>query len=144
MSAAANPFPLGEIEPELEAVRAHWTGLIRGDNDMPFWDDFAAANLPAASQTLFLLDVMFDQPSRFRFSNVVAPALEQRYGEEVRGLFSDEIPRRAPFEYLTAQAYATLEGRHLTYYAAGPYARLLAPGWGDGRVGMLLGAIAWR
>lgn len=144
MSAAANPFPLEDIEPDLEAVRAHWTGLIRGDNNMPFWDDFAPANLPEAGKTLFLLDVMFDQPSRFRFSNVVGAELEQSYGEEVRGLFSDEIPRRPPFEYLTAQAYATLEGRHPTYYAAGAYSRFLAPMWGDGRIGMLLGAIAWR
>ncbi len=144
MSEAANPFPLKDIEPHLEAVRAHWAGLIRGDNDMPFWDDFAPANLPQARQTLFLLDVMFDQPSRFRFSNVVSAELEQRYGEEVRGLYSDEMRRRAPFEYLTAQAYATLEGRHPTYYAAGPYARLLAPMWGDGRIGMILGAVAWR
>jgi hypothetical protein len=144
MTEAASPFPLQEIEPELEAVRAHWSGMIRGDNQMPFWDDFAPSALPKMADRLFLLDVVFDQPSRFRFSNVVATELEGRYGGELRGLFSDELQRRAPFEYLTAQAHATLEGGQPTYYRAGAYARLLAPMWCDGRIGMLLGAVVWR
>lgn len=142
MTQALSPFPLKDVEPDLEAVRAYWEGLVRGANQMPFWDDFAPSALPQA--TLLLLDVVFDQPSRFRFSNDVAPSLEQRYGEDVRGRFSDEIAPRAPFEYLTAQAHATLESAQPTYYRAGAYSRLLAPMWGDGRIGMLLGAVSWR
>jgi hypothetical protein len=38
-----------------------------------------------------------------------------------------------------------VEARAPTYYrdAEGPSSRLLLPMWGDGRISMLLGAVAW-
>jgi len=141
MTSAASPFPLAGLEPELETVRAHWQSLIRGANQMPFWDDFAPSALPQS--TLVLMDV-FDKPPRFRFSDTVGAELERRYGDEVRGLFADEIAARDPFEFLNAQCTATVEAQQPTYYRSARYSRLLAPMWGDGRIGMLLGAFAWR
>jgi hypothetical protein len=142
MTDAASPFPVANVEPELEAVRAHWQSLIRGANQMPFWDDFVPSALPRAEDQLFLMDV-FDKPPRFRFSSTVAAELERRFGDEVRGLFADEIPMRTPFEYLNAQCHATVEGQHPTYYRGSGYERLLLPMWGEGRIGMLLGVFAW-
>jgi hypothetical protein len=52
---------------------------------------------------------------------------------------------RAPFGYLRAQCSATVEARAPTCHedAAG-YSRILLPMWGDGHIGMLLGAVDWR
>jgi hypothetical protein len=141
MTQSTSPFPLAELEPELEAVRAHWQSLIRGANQMPFWDDLVPSALP--ERGLVLMDV-FDKPPRFRFSNTVGAEPERRYGDEVRGLFADEIAPRDPFEYLNAQCAATIEGQQPTYYRSARYSRLIMPMWGDGRIGMLLVAFAWR
>jgi hypothetical protein len=59
-----------------------------------------------------------------------------------------------PFQYLNSQGLATIESRAPTYYrhevaehgssrATEGYSRLILPMWGDGRIGMLLGAVAW-
>jgi hypothetical protein len=59
-----------------------------------------------------------------------------------------------PFQYLNGQGLATIESRAPTYYrhevtergssrATEGYSRLILPLWGDGRIGMLLGAVAW-
>ncbi len=59
-----------------------------------------------------------------------------------------------PFQYLNSQGLATIESRAPTHYghevtesgssrAREGYSRLILPMWGDGRIGMLLGAVAW-
>ena len=59
-----------------------------------------------------------------------------------------------PFQYLNSQGVATIERRAPTYYrheatkrgssrATEGYSRLILPTWGDGHIGMLLGAVAW-
>ena len=66
--------------------------------------------------------------------------------------FLDEIDLHTPFDGLTLQCKATVEGCAPTYYCqttarkadpehAGGYARLLLPLWGNGRIEMLLGAV---
>ncbi len=44
-------------------------------------------------------------------------------------------------KFLRAQASATVEARAPTFYRGAGYARMLLPMWGDGRIGMLLGAL---
>jgi len=137
------PFSLPEkLKPNLARVRAYWEGLRRADNAMPFWDDIKLSSLPDLADWLLLIDV-FALPERFRF-NTLGAGLAQRYGEDVKSKFLDELTLRAPFGYLRAQSSATVEGRGLTYYEAAGCARLLLPMWGDGHIGMLLGAVDWR
>lgn len=143
MHAVAAPFPLSDIEPELEGLRQYWASLIRGNNNMPFWDDFAPSAVPHLSSRLIVLDV-FDKPNRFRYGSLLGSELEKRYGEEVRDLFVHETARRSPFDFLESQAEATVESAEPTYYRCGDYSRILLPMWGDGRIGMLLGAVVWR
>jgi len=141
-----------KLEAELARVRAYWEGLKRGDASMPFWDDVNLAALPDLSGRLMLIDV-FDKPLRFRFG-IVGKELKARYRADVVGKFSDEIEIRHPFQYLNSQGLATIEGSTPTYYrhetggrgrslAREGYSRLILPLWGDGRIGMLLGAVAW-
>jgi hypothetical protein len=113
---------------------------------MPFSDDVQLSSLPDLSDRLMLVDA-FDKPQRFRL-NTVGAQIRKRYGDDLAGRLLDEIGPKAPFEFLTAQASATIEAKTPTFFA-GPagtgqhhgYARLLLPMWGDGRVGMMLGAI---
>jgi hypothetical protein len=69
------------------------------------------------------------------------------------GKFLDELEARDPLRFLNSQSHATVEGRAPMHYASAPteqggartaegYARLLLPMWGDGHIGMLLGAVA--
>ena len=139
---ASNPFPLPQLSLELEGVRRHWLSLLRGGADMPFWDDFAPSQLGAQAARSMLLDV-FDKPLRFRFNAVVGEEIAKRYGEGVSDRFVDEIAVRPPFDFLGAQASATLECRAPTYFKSGDHARLILPMWGDGRISMLLTAFAW-
>jgi hypothetical protein len=65
------------------------------------------------------------------------------------GKFADEIQPRTPFNYLCSQCSATVENREPTFFhhrsgAGGAFSRLLLPMWGDGRIGMLLGAVDWH
>jgi hypothetical protein len=143
MADASTPFPLRDIEPELEGLRQYWASLIRGNNDMPFWDDLKPSAVGQLSGRLVVLDV-FDKPNRFRYSSLLGSELRERYGEDVRDMFLHETPRRAPFDFLESQAEATVESAKPTYYRAGDYSRILMPMWGDGRIGMLLGAVVWR
>lgn len=141
------------IDPDLIRVRAHWESLKRGEAGMPFWDDFKTSSLPDLSDRLMLVDVI-EQPLRFRL-NFLGSQLTKRYGGAVAGKFVDELELRNPIEYLLSQCSATVESRAPTYYqrdAGAPqrgsgsvsYARILLPMWGDGRIGMLLGALAWH
>jgi hypothetical protein len=143
MHVHTSPFPLPEkIERDLAQVKTFWEGLRRAENSMPFWDDLKPAALAAVADKVFLVDV-FAGPERFRF-NQVADALVKSHGGELTGKFADEIDLRDPFGFFRAQASATVEARAPTYYRheAPAYARILLPMWGDGRIGMLLGAIA--
>lgn len=148
------PFSLPrKIDPVLARVRAYWESLERGENKMPFWDDFEISSLPDLADKLMLIDV-FEKPERFRL-NSIGQQLTERYGETITGKFADEIESKNPFEYLTSQCSATIESRGPTYYqhgaaavqeSGGPvlYSRLLLPMWGNGHIGMLLAAFEWR
>ena len=137
------PFPLPEkLKPSLARVHSYWEGLKRADNAMPFWDDIKLSALPDLADWLLLIDV-FALPERFRF-NTLGAGLAQRYGEAVKSRFLDELSLRDPFGYLRAQSSATVEARAPTYYETAGFARLLLPMWGDGHIGMLLGAVDWR
>lgn len=142
-------LPAG-MEPELRTVQDYWEAMIRGANDMPFWDDFKPSALPALNKQIALFDV-FDEPFRLRFGRIVGAEIEERYGDELRGQFVDELEHRAPLDFLVSQASAVLETSGPTYYRHAPddphedrYARLLLPMWGNGRIEMLLCAYAWR
>jgi hypothetical protein len=139
----ANPFPLPELKADLGSVRDYWRSLVRGANDIPFWDDFAPNKLGEQSARCMLLDV-FEKPLRFRFNSVVGSEIEQRYGEAVRDRFCDEVDTRPPFDFLNAQGSATIELRGPTLFTGVDYSRLLLPMWGDGRISMVLVAFAWR
>lgn len=147
------PFSVPKtLDPELARVRAYWEGLRRGDADMPFWDDFNASSLPDLSDRLMLIDVV-DKPLRFRV-NFLGPRLAEQYGDVLAGKFVDELELKSPLEYLPSQCSATVESRVPTFYqhdtgevrkspGHASYSRLLLPMWGDGHIGMLLGAFAW-
>jgi hypothetical protein len=64
------PFAATELSPKLQRVEAHWRSLIRGANDMPFWDDFVPSALADIAADALLLDV-FAKPLRFRFNSIV-------------------------------------------------------------------------
>lgn len=137
------PFTLPDsLDKDLARVCAYWQSLKRADNEMPFWDDVKLSALPDLADRLMLIDA-FALPERFRF-RTVGQGLAQRYGEAVGGKFLDELELRAPFGYLRAQCSATVEARAPTHYAGDGYARILLPMWGDGHIGMLLGAVDWR
>lgn len=67
---APTPFPLSNLDPELEALRAYWVSLIRGDNKIPFEDTFSPNALANLTRRLLILDV-FDKPNRFRYNGLV-------------------------------------------------------------------------
>jgi len=122
---------------------------------MPFWDDVNPSALPELSSKLIMIDA-FAKPTRFRFtSGVVGEDVKGAYGGDLAGKFLDETEVRQPLQFLLSQCSATVEGRAPTYYhhAAGgsgsshagrAYSRLILPLWGEGRIGMLLGALAWE
>lgn len=136
------PFDAADLDPKLAAVESYWRSLIRGANNMPFWDDFVPSALRDLAGETLLLDV-FAKPTRFRFDSIVGTEIERRYGQAVRDRFTDEIEPRGPFEFLNAQASAALEGAEPTLYRTQAYSRLVLPMWGDGRISMLLCAYEW-
>jgi len=140
-----DPFPLPvSLDPDLGAMHAYWRSLVKGANDMPFWDDFKPSELGKGAASTALLDV-FDEPFRLRFGDVVGEAVASRYGAELHGRFFDEIERREPLRFLHAQASAALESSAPNYWAAeAGYARLLLPMWGNGRIEMLFCGFSWR
>lgn len=152
MTAFPAPFAVPDtLEPPLTRCLAYWRGLLRAENDIPFADDLQPPVLQDLADDLMLVEV-FSGPERFRL-NMVGAAVERRCGTHLSGLFADEIGHPGPLRYLRSQCSAAVEGRQPTYYrqqhhagAAGaiPFARLLLPTWGDGRVSLLLGAFAWH
>ncbi len=139
----ASPFALKRtLEPRLKRVLEHWEALKRGANDIPFADDMKICSLPAQANELLLLDV-FGKPERFRI-DYLGDEISGAGGGAAPGRFIDETALGHPFEYLRAQASATVERGAPTLYCSdggAPYARLLLPLWGDGRISMLLGAV---
>lgn len=137
----STPYALpATLEPDLAEVRAYWQSLIRGQaSDMPYWDDVKLSALPKLEGQLMLIEV-FEKPERFRL-DILGKGLVKQYGSDATGKFADEIEPSAPFDFLRAQASATVEGRAPTYAKQGGQARLLLPLWGDGRISMILGAV---
>lgn len=143
MTHSTVPYALPKtIEAELAEVRTYWRSLIRGQaSDMPYWDDVKLSALPKLEDRLMLIGAS-EKPERFRFE-IVGKDITRRYGKDVTGKFADEIEPNTPLDYIRAQSSATVEARAPTYYKHTAYARLLLPMWGNGRIGMLLGAMAW-
>jgi hypothetical protein len=141
-----HPFAVPtRLPPNLKRAMAYWKGLRRGAAEMPFWDDARLSDLPELKAQLFLVDV-FARPERFRLA-MIGEALG---AAGAAGKFIDETDLGSPFDFLRAQASATVESAAPTWFgheaergagAPRPYARLLLPMWGDGRIGMLLGAV---
>ena len=136
-----HPFGVpARLSPELTRVQAYWRGLLRGSATTPFWDDLKLSDLPDLRDRLFLVNV-FNRPERFRFDTVGHALADNGLG----GVFLDEAELDHPFEYLRAQATATVECAAPTFYrhedGRRAYGRLLLPMWGDGSVSMLLGAV---
>jgi hypothetical protein len=148
MQSFSMPYSLPQhLEPDLARVFAYWQGLKRGEANMPFWDDMNISALPDLLDRLMLIDV-FNKPVRFRFA-IVGDEIKAQHGGELVGKFLDELEARDPVRYLNSQSSATVESRDPTYYrsleAGRPgYSRLLLPMWGDGHIGMLLGAVTDR
>lgn len=150
MQPSAEPYSLPKnLEPDLARVLAYWQGLKRREADMPFWDDLNMSALPDLSGRLMLIKV-FQKPVRFQLT-IVGDDITARHGGDLIGKFLDEIEVRDPLRYLNSQSSATVESRAPTYYRnasaqrgsgrAAKYARLILPMWGDGHIGMLLGAV---
>ena len=143
------PYPLPhEMRPNLLRVWSYWESLKRAGNEMPFWDDLKLSALPDLSDSLLLVDV-FASPERFRF-NTIGKSFVAADDPSLTGKFADEVALRGPLEYLRSQCSATVEGKMPTFYRhdglpdAPEFSRLLLPMWGDGHIGMLLGALDRR
>jgi hypothetical protein len=98
-----------------------------------------------------LIDV-FEDPLRFRF-DLTGTDVTNWYGKAIGNSFLDEVDLHVPFDELAAQCKTTIERGAPTYYCQtalkkedarhlNGYARLLLPLWGNGRIEMLLGAVA--
>lgn len=144
MTKSSRPFAVPRaVEPALAKICAHWEGLKRGQNDIPFTDDLKLSALASLSGRLLLIEA-FEKPSRFRF-NLSGGTVERLYGGALAGRFADEIESRPPLQFFNAQCGVTVEAGGPTYFRqTGPrgFARLLLPLWGDGHVSLLLGAVA--
>jgi hypothetical protein len=150
MMGAVGSFPLPDtLEPDLNRVCAYWQSLKRGENDIPFWDDVKFSLRARLAREALLIEV-FENPQRFRF-DIVGEDVVRRYGKAFSGMFSDEIDARMPLDEFTTQCRTTVERRVPTYYRKAPsdkpeqdggYSRLILPLWGNGRIEMLLAAIA--
>ena len=138
------PFPL-TLSPTLTRVMAYWDGLKRGGNKIPFWDDVNLSALPDLTDRLMLINV-YTEPERFRFNSVGKEFLKQNTGS-LNNIFADGIELRGSLKFVRSQCSATVEAREPTFYRDGgspddaAFARILMPMWGDGRIGMLLGAL---
>jgi hypothetical protein len=76
---------------------------------MPFWDDVNLSALPDLSNRLMLIE-SFADPPRFRLSSIGEP-IRNRYDVDLSGKFVDEIDPKAPLEFISAHASATLEAK---------------------------------
>jgi len=145
-SRTTPPYALpARLTPQLARVHAYWGGLLRGGAQMPFWDDLKLTDLGDLADRLLLVDV-FEHPARFRINEMGS----ELSAAPIAGRFLDDLRLEPPLEYLASQCSATVECGAPTYFRAAaqpaevmtaPYGRLLLPMWGDGRIGMLLGAV---
>lgn len=138
--------PPKSLSPDLLRVKAYWESLLRGSAETPFWDDLDLTTLHDIGGRLFLVGV-FSKPERFRL-DLVGEDLTAAAGEQIAGLFTDEIRASPPFDFLASQCSATVEAAAPTYLQGAladgrTYRRLLLPMWGDGRLSMLLGVVDW-
>ena len=140
--AIDNPYPLpGKLSPGLQRVLSYWQGLKRADVQLPFWDDLKPSELAGQGKRLLLIDA-FEKPERFRI-NTIGADLDPPDGS-LRSKFIDELALSGPLAFLRSQCSATVEARAPTFYrheGKPAWARILLPMWGDGRIGMLLGAV---
>jgi hypothetical protein len=146
MTMTDNPYPLpAEMNPAFLRVLSYWESLKRGDNSMPFWDDVNLSTLADLTDRLLLIDV-FEKPERFRF-NFMGRDFVEADTESLVGKFADEVELRGRLKYLRSQCSATVEGCEPTLYRCrgsapgAAFSRLLMPMWGEGHIGMLLGAL---
>ena len=155
MKPSARPFAVPtKLKGDLALVLTYWEGLKRREAQMPFWDDVNLSALPAVSARLVMVEAS-EKPVRFRFSfGLVGAEVQAQYGGDLAGKFLDEIEIRHPLQFAISQCSAAVESAEPTYYqqaaasrrgspARPGYSRLILPLWGEGRVGMLLGAFAW-
>jgi hypothetical protein len=149
MLTPIQPFPLPKkLPPALLRLQGYWKSLARSENKMPFSDDIDLASLSKLSPNFMLMDV-FDRPQRFRLNHLSEQTIV-KLGVNCTGKFIDEVDAGSPLDYLIAQASTTVEARAPTFYMSGfprqrsvrAYRRVLLPTWGDGRIALLLGAIA--
>jgi len=134
--------PPGQLPPDFTRIQAYWTGLLRGSAGIPFGDDLDLTTARDLAGRLMVIGV-FEGPRRFRF-DVVGDAVTDAFGQDIAGLFTDEIGQGAPLAFLTSQCGATVEGGAPTWFDSGTPEggrRLLLPMWGDGRISMLLGLV---
>jgi hypothetical protein len=120
---------------------------------MPFWDDVHLSTVPDLADKLMMIEAS-DKPVRFRFGfRLIGKEIKREYAGNLDAKFLDEIDVRHPLQFLISQCSATIESGLPTYYRQGKvrgagaereYARLLLPLWGEGRIGMLLGAFVWK
>jgi len=154
MRSSTRPYaPPRKLERALARVLDFWNGLKRREAKIPFWDDVKLSALEELAATLTMIDVL-PKPARFHFAaGVVGEEIKRRYGGDLVDMFLDDIEIRYPFQFLISQCSATLESGTPTYYRHSEardarlqqaFSRLLLPLWGDGRIGMLLGAFAWQ
>ena len=146
MTRHAAPFAIERPLPtRLGAVLDYWRGLLRGEATIPFSDDVDITKVEALCADVFLLGV-FAKPERFRLDLAHTPHAPGVEGQ-LLGRFIDEVELPTPLEFLRAQADAAVESVGPTLYEHSPgggehpYARLLLPAWGEGKVSLLIGAL---
>ena len=137
-----NPLSLPDrLDGKLQAALSFWQSLKRAENGMPFGDDLALSALSGLGGRCFVLRA-FAWPERFRFEYVG----EGLQGATAAGKFIDEIAPDVNFSFLRAQSSATVEAAEptllrLTETSGRHFSRLLLPLWGNGQIGLLLGAL---
>lgn len=138
-----HPFAVPHrMSPDLARVEAYWRSLLRGEAEMPFADDITPTAFADIGERTVMIEV-FDLPERFRFASV-----GKALAGDIEGKFLDETALTGPFAYLRAQASATVEAAEPTWFRhdapMGGYQRLLLPAWGEGRISLILGAVAFE
>jgi len=134
-----NPFTLPDhLDLNLQPVVSLWERLRRGENGMPFSDDLGLSALSNLSTKAFLLRVFPPERFRLEFLSEGLPG--------ATGKFIDEMEPDTYFNYLRAQASATVEAAapthlRLTETSGHQFSRVLLPMWGNGEINMLVAAI---
>jgi len=149
MTAHSIPFALPQtLAADLDQVKGHWTGLLRGSAEIPFADDLSLEAMPDLAPSMALIEV-FTLPERFRFSHIGAE-LAAGLPKPLTDKFLDEVTLGFPFEYLRSQVTAAVESSAPNYHSQptstdggkSAYTRLILPLWGDGHTSLLLVAVS--